>query len=51
MLQLFPGTYEGLNAFGIPEATLCSRRTLSWIGRANLKKETVYLNVSGGIEK
>ena len=51
MLQLFQSTYEGLNVFGTPKATYYSRRALSWIGRVNLKKETVYLCALGGIGK
>ena len=49
LLQLFPRTYEGLNVFGTPEATLYSKSALSWIGRVNFKKEAVYLYVLGGI--
>ena len=49
MLQVFPSTYEGLNVFGTPEATLYSKSALFWIGRVNFKKEAVYLYVLGGI--
>ena len=51
MLQLFLSTFEGLNVFETPKATYYSRRALSWIGRVNLKKETVYLCALGGIGK
>ena len=51
MLQLFLSTFEGLNVFETPKATYYSRRAISWIGRVNLKKETVYLCALGGIGK